>query len=103
MRPWTLRPPFLPPFATSDFSGVARVISSNPDTLAPRRPGVVGLYLRTAICLLPRLEDLDGVALGEGDDRALLVGLLADGEATTLGLALAVQGVHRGHAHVPDL
>ena len=49
IRPWTLRPALLRPFASSDFSGVARVSSSNVDTLAPRRPGVVGLYLRTAM------------------------------------------------------
>ena len=30
----------------SDFSGVERVISAKSETLAPRRPGVVGLYLR---------------------------------------------------------
>jgi len=46
MRPWTLRPALLRPFLTSDFSGVPRVTSSKVDTLAPRRPGVVGLYLR---------------------------------------------------------
>jgi len=38
---------------TSERSGLARVISSNEDTLAPRRPGVVGLYLRTAIVYFP--------------------------------------------------
>jgi hypothetical protein len=31
---------------TSDFSGVLRVISTKSATLEPRRPGVVGLYLR---------------------------------------------------------
>ena len=31
---------------SSDFSGVERVISAKSETLAPRRPGVVGLYLR---------------------------------------------------------
>src|ERR1700752_3818125 len=77
MRPWTFRPAFLRPFATSARSGFDRVISSNEDTLAPRRPGVVGLYLRTATVLGPRLEDLDGIAVGERDDRALLVGALA--------------------------
>src|SRR5262249_37289391 len=41
------------PFATRDFSGFDRVSSSNVDTLAPRRPGVIGLYLRTAICYFP--------------------------------------------------
>src|ERR671938_1580568 len=49
MRPWTLRPPFLGSGASSDFSGVDRVISAKSATLEPRRPGVVGLYLRIAI------------------------------------------------------
>ncbi len=49
IRPLLFRPARLRPFWTSDFSGLSRVISSNPETLAPRRPGVVGLYLRTAI------------------------------------------------------
>ena len=53
MRPCTLRPALLRPFVTSDFSGVERVISSKVETLAPRRPGVVGLYLRTAMSYFP--------------------------------------------------
>ena len=52
-RPCTLRPALFRPFVTSDFSGVERVISSKDATLAPRRPGVVGLYLRTAIAYFP--------------------------------------------------
>ena len=44
--PWTLRPPLLCSGRTSDFSGVDRVISAKSETLEPRRPGVVGLYLR---------------------------------------------------------
>src|SRR4051794_29873462 len=51
MRPWLLRPPFLGSGSVSDFSGVVRVISAKSATLEPRRPGVVGLYLRIAICL----------------------------------------------------
>src|SRR5690606_18227953 len=49
MRPWLLRPPFLGSGSTSDFSGVVRVISAKSATLEPRRPGVVGLYLRIAM------------------------------------------------------
>ena len=52
-RPCELRPARLRPFATSERSGLPRVISSKEDTLAPRRPGVVGLYLRTAIRYFP--------------------------------------------------
>src|SRR5918999_375627 len=89
--------------STSLRSGRERVTSSNEDTLAPRLAGDVGLYLRTAIALLPRLEDLDAVALGEGDHRALLVRALADRPASPLDLPLAVQSPDRGHAYVPDL
>src|SRR6476646_6448562 len=46
MRPWLLRPPFLGRGRSSDFSGVVRVISTKSATDEPRRPGVVGLYLR---------------------------------------------------------
>ncbi len=46
MRPLLLRPPFFGRGATSDFSGSDRVISTKSATDEPRRPGVVGLYLR---------------------------------------------------------
>src|ERR687888_344236 len=49
MRPELLRPARLRPLASSDFSGRPRVISSKPETDAPRRPGVVGLYFRVGI------------------------------------------------------
>ena len=50
IRPCTFRPPR--PFSgrTSDFSGSDRVTSEKSAPLAPRRPGVVGLYLRIAMC-----------------------------------------------------
>src|SRR6266498_3240022 len=47
--PCTFRPPLPCSGRTSDFSGVDRVISAKSETLAPRRPGVVGLYLRIPI------------------------------------------------------
>src|SRR4030095_15167499 len=49
MRPCALRPPLPCSGASSDFSGVDRVISAKSATLEPRRPGVVGLYLRIGI------------------------------------------------------
>src|SRR3954471_10245163 len=48
-RPELLRPPDLASGRTSDFSGSARVTSTKSATLEPRRPGVVGLYLRMPI------------------------------------------------------
>src|SRR6185437_1404428 len=49
MRPCAFRPPWPCSGRTSDFSGVERVTSEKSDTLEPRRPGLVGLYLRIAM------------------------------------------------------
>ena len=65
--------------ASSDFSGVSLVISEKSETVWNRRPGLVGLRLRRAMARLA-LEEVDRVALGEGDDRPLGVGALAEGE-----------------------
>src|SRR4029453_3792757 len=66
---------------------------------SPRRRRLV---LANGHALLPRLEDLDAVALGELDDRALLVGALAERVAATLDLAGAIQRPDRDHLDVPD-
>src|SRR5512145_1682536 len=107
MRPWFLRPPVFDSGRSSDFSGVERVISAKSATDEPRRPGVVGLYLRIAIVsflcsLADSREDVDRAGL-EGDDRALGVLALAHAEAGATRLALAVQGVDRGDLDVEDL
>src|SRR3954466_9286564 len=89
IRPWLLRPPFLGSGLVSDFSGVVRVISTKSATEEPRRPGVGGLYLRIAMCLVliqtrsgdRTPEDVDAVALTQADDRALGVLALADAVA----------------------
>src|SRR4029450_7130334 len=105
MRPWLLPPPFFGSGRVSDFSGVVRVISTKSATDEPRRPGVVGLYLRIAMFSQSSRfarsgartsEDVDAVALGEADDRALGVLALADPGAGTAGLARAVDGVDGG-------
>src|SRR3954466_15960438 len=56
IRPWVLRPPGLGSGRVSDFSGVVRVISTKSATEEPRRPGVVGLYLRIAMVSRPSQE-----------------------------------------------
>src|SRR3954469_16792195 len=87
IRPWLLRPPLLGSGRVSDFSGVVRVISTKSATEAPRRPGVVGLYLRIAMSssVLNQTrsgdrtsEDVDAVTVGEADDGALGVLALAE-------------------------
>src|SRR6476469_9348941 len=100
MRPALLRPPVFDRGRTSDFSGVERVISTQSATDEPRRPGVVGLYLRIPMFVCPysssisgaRTEDVDR-SLAEGDDRTLGVLALAEAETGATGLALTVQGV----------
>src|SRR5437773_939715 len=84
-------PTFMP------FSGCVRESSEKSETLAPRRPGVVGLYLRTGIGLRPlRFEDLDGVAAGQGDQRPLLIGAAPARVSRPLHLPLPGDGVDRG-------
>src|SRR5687768_9144969 len=104
MRPLLLRPPLLCSGRTRDFSGSERVTSTKSATLEPRRPGVVGLYLRIPMSLCPwSAEDLDPVALGQADDRALGVVARAVAELRALALALAVAGVHARHGDAEDL
>src|SRR5882757_9388073 len=108
MRPCALRPPLPCSGRTSDFSGCERVISAKSETLEPRRPGVVGLYLRIPIVTPPSArrsaEDLDRTALlGERHDRALGVLALAVPMLAALALALAVERVHALHPDLEDL
>src|SRR5580700_10669969 len=107
IRPCTFLPPREFSGRTSDFSGSSRVISTKSAPLAPRLPGVVGLYLRMPMTaaissvsfrrLADRPEQVDPVALGQGDDGALGVRPLAPAKARTAPLALPVGGVHAGH------
>src|ERR1700712_1737954 len=104
VRPWFLRPPFLGSGRTRDFSGVVRVISAKSATDEPRRPGVVGLYLRIAMSISYSArsgdrtsEDVDAVTLSEADDGALGVLALADAACGATRLPLTVQRVDRGH------
>src|SRR6266536_563962 len=105
--PCALRPPLFVSGRSSDFSGVVRVISAKSETLEPRRPGVVGLYLRIAIVYNPSAdraaEGLDPVTVDELDHRPLRVLALAPTGAGALALALAVERVHSHDADVEDL
>src|SRR3954471_6793648 len=116
-RPWTLRPPRPCSGRTSDFSGWSRVTSAKSATDEPRRPGVVGLYLRMAMVPQSPLvrsvvrasgarapEELDAVAGGHGDDGALGVLALAHHSALrALPLPLTVDRVDGEDLHVEDL
>src|SRR3954463_15458955 len=101
-RPCTLRPPLPCSGRTSDFSGSLRVISTKSDTLEPRRPGVVGLYLRIPMSDTPA-EQVDPVARGQAHDRPLGVVALAVAEPGALALAGPVDGVDARDLDVEDL
>src|SRR4029450_6682757 len=107
IRPCTLRPPLLGSGRSNDFSGVDRVMSAKSATLEPRRPGVVGLYLRIGMSVNPSAhraaEGLDPVTLSELDHRPLDVLALAPAQAGALALARAVERVHGQDPHVEDL
>src|SRR6478735_864736 len=109
MRPWLLRPPVLDSGRRSNFSVVDRVISAKSATDEPRRPGVVGLYLRIAMFSSPLSrpsadcrEDVDGARL-QRHDGALGVLALAGAEAGAAGLADAVDRVDRCDLDAEDL
>src|SRR5579875_1934643 len=106
MRPELLRPPVFGSGRSSDFSGVSRVISAKSATDEPRRPGVVGLYLRIAMVSAPLAdlsEHVDPVAVTQGDDGTLDRLALAVAEPGPLALALTVQRVHVGDLDVEHL
>src|SRR5688500_7159918 len=104
MRPALLRPPLAGSGRTGDFSGAERVTSTKSATLEPRRPGVVGLYLRMpmGVVLESRgvarsgdrsAEDVDALT-GSHRHHGPLGGLaLAPPVAGAPALALAVGGV----------
>src|SRR5690606_31276275 len=82
--------------------------STKSATDEPRRPGVVGLYLRIAMVPVPYLaslaaEDVNRAITGNGDDRALDVLALAQAETRATRLALAVDRVHGRDLDAEDL
>src|SRR5919112_4806844 len=107
IRPLLLRPPRECSGRTSDFSGSSRVTSTKSATLAPRRPGVVGLYLRMPIRVSPSAhrsaEDLDPVARRQAHDGALGVLAATEPRPGALALALPVQRVDVEDLHTEDL
>src|SRR6266542_3104038 len=104
MRPELFRPPLPCSGRTSDFSGSSRVTSTKSAWLAPRRPGVVGLYLRIAMSARTNLaEYVDPVAFTKRDDRALDRLARAVAESGPLPFAWPVERVHVGDLDVEHL
>src|SRR6478609_382513 len=95
MRPKWLRPPVLFIASVRDFSGAFPCDSSEKSgATRPRLPGVVALCGRRPI-FLDSLEEFDRLTGGDGDDRLLPVGPLADEPAHALLLAADDAGAHR--------
>src|SRR6266536_6438079 len=104
MRPELFRPPLPCSGRTSDFSGSSRVTSTKSAWLAPRRPGVVGLYLRIAMSARTNLaEYVDPVAFAKRDDRALDRLARAVAESGPLPFAWPVERVHVGDLDIEHL
>src|SRR6266496_2361439 len=104
MRPELFRPPLPCSGRTSDFSGSSRVTSTKSAWLAPRRPGVVGLYLRIAMSARTNLaEYVDPVAFTKRDDRALDRLARAVTESGPLPFAWPIERVHVGDLDVEHL
>src|SRR5919112_6463844 len=89
--PRLLRPPDFFIGSSSDFSGVSRVISSNPDTERKRVPAVIG---RNCLILISALEHGDRVAVLERHD-GLLPALRGAADAAPGDLVPA--HLHRAH------
>src|ERR1700733_8353215 len=111
IRPCTFRPPWPCNGRTRDFSGSERVTSEKSAPLAPRRPGVVGLYLRIAMCaqapMIARSADraadeIDPFSPGGADNGALGVRPLAPAKARPAPLAGPVDRVDPGHLDPED-
>src|SRR5207237_8431972 len=80
MRPWLLRPACVGSDSSSVFSGVSVVISSKPEIVMKRRPGLVGLNFLTGILFLSDAPEqaFDLLARSKRDDCLLPVGRIAD-------------------------
>src|SRR5229473_1600718 len=95
MRPRLLRPPFSRLPWVSALTGRPFHSSLRSTMTSWRCPGVVGLKLLSAIASDSR-GHVDLRALGEGDDRFLVVRAAAGRAAEALHLALDADGVDRG-------
>src|SRR4029453_4323171 len=98
--PWLFRPPVFRIGSSRLFSGVARVISSNPDTERNRDAAVTGLNCRMVISAL---EHGDLVPFLQGDDRLLPPGRSAAGLASHHLVAPHLHGANPGHGHAEQI
>src|SRR5678816_4230953 len=95
MWPWTFRPPERFIASVRVFSGRSRVMSAKSLTVVRRRAAEVGLYFLMPMSDHASLEQVDLVALLQGDDRLLVVGALAGVPPHPLHLAADHEGPDR--------
>src|ERR1700716_3003112 len=101
MRPWLLRPACVGSDSTRVFSGSSAVISSNPEMVMNRRPGLVGLnFLSGMFSSYAPEQPFDLLTLAEGDD-CLLPGRRVTDRADTAQAAPPL-AAHAHRVHVPD-
>src|SRR3989304_7566243 len=97
--PRLFRPPYFLRGSSKDFSGLDRVTSSNPDTDRKRVPAVIG---RNCRMLISTLEDREGLALFQGNDRLLPGRRIPPDPAPSPFPPAHLHGAHRGHVD-PEL
>src|SRR4249920_507934 len=103
MRPCTFRPACFESGASSVFSGSDFVISWKSDTVMKRRPGEVGLNLRTAISPShSRSERFDGLAGCDRHDGLLPARAAAARHPAALGLRRHLGDVHGDDVDLED-
>src|SRR5215210_459917 len=99
--PLLLRPPVLRLPSTSAFSGLPFQSDDLSTRIRPRCDEVVGLYFLSAIRFASDTGgDVDGLAVGQGDDSLLDVRARVGAALPALGLALGVQRVDAGDADI---
>src|SRR5690348_11534800 len=103
MRPWLFLPACVGRDSSRVFSGASVVISSNPEIVMKRRPGLVGLNFLTGMLFLSDAPEqaFDLLALSERDDRLLPVGRAAHGAGADATEAAALLAAHRHGVDVP--
>src|SRR5688572_27923885 len=97
--PLLLRPPVLRLPSVSALTGLPFQSDDLSTRMSPRRAGEVGLYCLSAIVLDPA-RNIDGLALGEGDDGLFDVRTRVGLALPALRLALGDHGVDAGHADI---
>src|SRR3990170_5179562 len=97
--PWLLRPPVLRLPSVSALTGLPFHSDDLSTRMSPRRAGEVGLYCLSAIVLDPA-RNIDGLALGEGDDGLFDVRTRVGLALPALRLALRDHGVHADDADI---